>query len=910
MKTTFLTLFSCVLSFHIAFSQEQELSVSGNVIDATDKSPLMGATVLMINIKDSTRSKYTIVDGEGRFVVSALEKAFYRLRISSMGYNSHTKIVRVTLPDQALGIISIEPEITTLNAVVVEGEIIAVQQIGDTTQFDAAAYKVNPDASAKDLVSKMPGIVVDSDGVSANGETVEQVLLDGKRFFGQDPLLSLNTIPADIVDRVQVYEEESDQSQFTGFDDGNTTMTMNVVTKEDKRNGQFGKLYAGYGENDLYKAGATINSFNKDQRLTFLGMSNNINQQNFGSEDLIGVSGNGGRGGPRRGGNQTFITGTQDGITRTNSVGVNLTDDWGENTTFEGSYFFNQSQNNNDQILNRESFLSSGSQFYTEDQQSVTENVNHRLNLRADHKIDENNNLRIRTSFSHQDNESTEVTLGETTNQSGELLSETFNNYSSSNTSFNFSNNLVYQHKFEKIGRTISLDFNTQVNPTERENLYEDLALDSLIEYNINEGQYVLGSRLTYTEPLGMTGQVAMSYEVSNSLRESDRETFLVTEDTGEKIFSEELSNDLESRYTKHLPAIRYSNNKFGNIFDVSLAYQYATLNNEQSISDFVTAKRRFNNLLPSVMGRVDLGDNGNFFVRYATSTTEPSADQLLNVIDNSDPLFLSAGNPDLDQTYSHSLEMRLRKNVIDKNATLSNRTSITASSDYIGTNTSIIASDTVISGGISLVEGAQLSAPVNLDGYWSVRNNTAYGILISPIKNTLNISAGLGYTRLPGITNDILNIAKTYSADLKVGLASNISENVDYNLYYQIAGSRVLNSIQSESNSQYYMQTFGSTVNLIFPKGFVFRNELLFQNYTGVNDSFDSQYTLWNMGVAKKFLKDSRGELELSVFDLLGENQSFDQRVTAQYVQESQTQVLQRYFMLTFTYQLRNFKK
>lgn len=909
MKVAALIIIVFLSSFCPAFSQEQKLSISGTLVDATDKSPLISATVLMINIKDSTKSRFAVSDIEGKFSIADLEKAFYRLKISSVGFKPHTQILRVTLQEQALGIISMEPDITTLGEVVVEGEINAVQQIGDTTQYNAAAYKTNPDASAKDLVTKMPGIVVDEDGVTTNGESIEQVLLDGKRFFGQDPLLSLNTIPADIVDKIQVYDEESDQAQLTGFDDGNTTKTMNVVTKEDKRNGQFGKIYAGYGENDLYKAGATINSFNKDQRLTFLGMSNNINQQNFGSEDLIGVSGGGGRGGPRRRENQNFMTGTQDGITRTNSAGLNFTDDWGKNTTFEGSYFFNQSRNNNDQILNRESFLNNETQLYTEDQQSVSDNVNHRLNLRVNHKIDENNILLARSSFSYQDNQSNEVTLGQTFNQDGGLLSQTNNNYSSLNTSFNFSNNLVYQHKFKKIGRTISFDLNTQVNPTRRENLYEDLALDSLIEYNTDQAQYTLGSRVTFTEPVGMTGQFAMSYEISNSLRKLDRETFFVTEGMNEGIFSEELSNNLESRYTKHLPTIRYSNNKFGDIFDVSLAYQYATLNNQQLVPTAEMSSRSFSNLLPSILSRFELGESGNFFARYSTSTTEPSADQLQNVIDNSDPLFLSAGNPTLDQTYSHRLDIRLRKNFFESNAMLSNRTSVMASTNYIGNSTSIIAADTVTLGGLSLVEGAQLTTPVNLDGYWSVRNNTTYGILISPIKNNLNISTGFSYTRLPGLTNDIENIAKTYSADVKIGLASNISENIDYNLYYQISGSRVFNSIQSGSNSQYYMQTLGTEINLILPKGFVFRNETLFQRYNGVNSAFDTQYTLWNMGVAKKFLKDNRGELELSVFDLLGENQSFDQTVTAQYVQESQTQVLQRYFMLTFTYQLRRFK-
>lgn len=895
-----------LLSTIIAFGQEEAYRMSGSLIDDSDKSPLIGATVIMVNIKDSTRSQFAVADGDGRFVIEGLERAFYKLKVSSVGFVSYTKLLRVTQPEMNLPTISIKPDLTILDQVTVEAEVIAVQQIGDTTQYNAAAFKTNPDATASDLVSKMPGIVVDNDGVTANGESIEQVLLDGKRFFGQDPLLSLNTIPAEVVDKVQVYDEESDQSQFTGFDDGNTTKTMNVVTKEDKRNGQFGKAYAGLGENELYKAGFTLNAFNKENRLTVLGMSNNINQQNFGSEDLIGISG-GGRGGFRRGGNQNFITGTQDGITKTNAFGVNFSDDWGSNVTFEGSYFFNHSNNTNDQLLTRESFLSDQTQLYAEDQTSNTENYNHRLNTRLDYKINDKNNLLIRSTFSFQDNQYEEITLGQTT-RTNEVLNGTFNSFESKNQAFNFNNNFIFQHKFEKVGRTISVDLNTRLNPTTRESFYQDLTLDSLIEYTTDENQFTIGSAATYTEPVGLAGQVALRYQVSHTSRDSEKETYVLNEGTGISLLNESLSNTFESGYTKHVPSIRYSKNQFGNHFDVSIAYQNASLNNSQVLPEVGSFDRSFGNILPAVSGRFEIG-TGNLFFRYSTSTTEPSVSQLQNVLDNSDPLFLSLGNPNLGQTYTHALTMRLQKNNLDRNITFANFTRVQASSDYISTGTSIIAADSVTTGGVTLVEGAQISAPVNLDGFWSIRNNSSYGMLIPAIKNNLNISLGLTYQRLPGITNDELNISNSYSMDVKVGLVSNISEKVDYNIYYQINGSNVSNSIQSEINNQYYMQTVGTKLNLIFWKGLVFRNETFFQKYNGINDSFDTSYTLWNMGIAKKFLKNNSGELELSVFDLLGNNQSFSQTVTPQYVQESQTQVLQRYFMLTFTYQIRNFK-
>ena len=909
MKTTFISGVFLLFLVATAVAQDAPLSLSGRIIDASDTSGVVGATVMMINVKDSTRSRYVATEIDGKFTISQLEQAFYRLQITSVGYQPYHHIFRLTLAETDLGVIRLEPDVKMLDEISVEGEVVPVEQLGDTTQYNADAYKTNPDASARDLVSKMPGIVVNSDGVTAQGESIEQVLLDGKRFFGQDPLLSLNTIPADMVDKIQVYDEQSDQSQLTGFDDGNTTKTMNVVTKAGKRNGQFGRAYAGYGTNELYQAGATVNSFNQNSRTTLLGMSNNINQQNFGSEDLAEVSG--GRGGFRRGrGNNNFITGVQDGITRTNALGANFTNEWGPKVTFEGSYFFNQTGNRDNQLLTRESFLPNGSQYYQENQQSYTDNLNHRLNLRVGYKFDDNNNLMLRSAISYQGNRLNESTLGQTENAEGELLSATDNNYSSLNRALSVSNNLIYQHKFTKIGRTLSVEANSRINPTKRKNYLEDLTVDSLTEYLTDEQQYTLGSSVAYTEPIGATAQLSLKYQVDYTSRESDKNTFSFREGDAEKSFSAALSNQLKSGYTTQTPSIRFSNRQFGNFFAAELAYQQATLNNRQIAPTGTRLTNQFSSFLPAVMGRFELSDDADLLVRYSTSTTAPSVSQLQGVLDNSNPLFLSIGNPELDQTYTHALRMRFQVVNADNNSSLSNSTQVSTSSDYITTSTYIIGTDSVSEGGIRYQAGAQLSTPVNADGYWNVQNNTTYGILISPLKSSLNTSVGVGYQRLPGLLNDVQNIANTYSANMKVGLASNISEKIDYTLYYQIIGSRVLNAIQSGSISQYYTQTLGAKLNLIFSKGFVFRNETYFQKYTGANSQFDTKYTLWNMGIAKKFLKDNRGELELSVFDLLGQNQSFNQTVSAQYLEETQTQVLQRYFMLTFTYQLRRFKK
>jgi hypothetical protein len=434
---------------------------------------------------------------------------------------------------------------------------------------------------------------------------------------------------------------------------------------------------------------------------------------------------------------------------------------------------------------------------------------------------------------------------------------------------------------------------------------------DSLTEYLTDEKNQSLQLSATYAEPVGLNGDLSASYRVSFNDRISDKETYLLDSETDEREFSPQLSNEFNSGYTTQEPSITYSNRGFGRFFNVGISYQNATLDNEQFYPEAGTIKKEFNSILPTAMGRFELRGGGNLFFRYSTSTNEPSVNQLQNVIDNSNPLFFSLGNPDLNQSYSHSLMMRLNKVYTDKNTSIANFTRVQATTDYITNATEFAEKDSVYTGGIVVQEGTQLSIPINLNGYWNVNNNTTYSKMISKIKSNLNTSLGLGYTRRPGRTEEVTNISNTYSVNMRLGLSSNISENIDFNTYYNVSANTVSNSIDSKanSNSQYITQTIGGKLNLIFWKGIVLRSDTYYEKYNGISDDFNSEYILWNVSAAKKFLKNDLGELELIAFDILNQNQSFSQSVTPNYIEEVKTQVLRQYFMLRFTYQLRMFK-
>lgn len=888
-------------------AQSDSLQLSGKVISAVDELPVSGATIQLENIK-TKNSRYVAANADGEFVFEQLEQAFYKLKITSISFKPFQKVFRLQLADSKLGVISLAMDEVALKEVKIEEQYSPVQQKGDTTQYNADAFKTNVDANASDLVKKMPGIEVSKDGVKANGESVQQVLLDGKRFFGQDPLLSLNTIPAEIIDKVLVYDEQSEQAKLTGFDDGNTTKTMNLITKNGKSNGSFGRLYTGTSEEERYKIGGSANYFKDELRLTGIGMSNNINIQNFGQEDIVGLGGSGGRGGFRRGGGSNFITSEQDGITQTHSYGLNFINTWKEKTSIEGSYFFNQTFNEQYEKLKKETFLRGGSQFYDEESKEENDGKNHRLNLLIKHEFDKSNNLIFRTNTSIQSQENNILTIGSSSFSNGTTNTQTNNLYLSKNKAINTNNSLIFQHKFEKIGRTFSSEFKQVYTPSEQLIRFEEYTLDSLINYDTDAKAQNYSASFSYTEPVGKAALITVSYEVSTTQNKAEVDVETLNEVNQGSEFVSGLSNHFKSHYSYHQPSIEYGYNKYGTNLRLEVATQFAQLKNTSYLDTRLRTEKNFLTLLPSFHYRKELSSKTRFFTFFRSSTNAPTISQLQNVLNNTNPLFVNIGNPYLSQSLSHTLRMGIRHINSEKNLMLSNFSSLSTQQNYMGTKSTILRQDSLINS-ILVPAGAQISSPINLDGYWSLQNNTTFSRAIPKIKNNLNTSLNLGYSRIPGLSNETENYSKNYSAAIKVGLASNISEKIDYDFSYEIDYNSVRNSLQKSSTNKYYTQTLSFDLNLTLKTNYVFRNQTYFQRYQGINNAFNTSYTLWNIGFARKFLKGNKGELEFSVFDVLGQNQSFSQSVSAIALEEKQTEVLQQYFMLTFTYNFKQFK-
>lgn len=918
-------IFGFVLQLIAICGFTQTATISGTIIDTKDNTPLIGAHILL---KNTTASPSTIADYDGKFQLENVPQGTYQLVVSYIGYQDYRQEVRVDRPLLSLGNISMEEGVELQEVQVVE-QVLPVIQLGDTTQFNADAYKTMPDADASDLIEKMPTVVITDGKVQAQGEDVKKVLVDGKPFFGNDPQAALKNLPAEVIDKIQIFDEKSDQAQFTGFDDGETSKTINIITKTDMRSGQFGKIYAGYGYEDRYQAGGNINIFNGDQRISIIGLSNNINQQNFSTEDLLGVvgsSGQGGRGGRRGGGGgggggprggssgasaNDFLVSQQGGITASNALGFNFSDKWGEKLSVSASYFFNHSDNTTTQNLSQQFFDAEGLQeLYLEDNLAGSTNLNHRFSGVFDYEINENNSLIWRPSFSWQSNEGTENILGQTL-QNASVLNQTLSDFSADLTAMNLSNSLLWRHKFGKEGRTLSMNFTNGFAPKTGESylLSDNLLESDSTSFNqfssLDNHQWNLATNIQYTEPIGEKSQLLLNYRGSYQQEESTKETFDFEEETQTyNLFNDNLSNVFSNDYFSQSLGGGYTYRSGDWRLMTRANVQWAQLLTEQSLPYEATTDNEFWNVLPMAMLSYRPSRTENFRLMYRTRTDLPSIDQLQNVLDNSNPLQLSVGNPNLIQGYEHSFMGRYSKTNTEKSSVFFTMIGGSFTNDYIANSIYLSAADY----DANLESDAQITVPVNLNGYYSLRSFVTYGFPVAEIKSNLNIDFTANRTRTPGLINETLNYAGNTNVGIGLTLSSNISERVDFTVSSRSNYNFVENTLQTASSSNYLNQRTKLRFNWLVGDNFIFRTDLTHDFYDGLAESFDQNYLLWNVSVGKKLFKDDRGEISLTVFDLLDQNNALTRNVTEVYTEDIQTNVLEQYVMVSFKYDLRHF--
>ncbi len=905
--------------------KSQDISLKGKVADQSDKSAVVGATVKLVSVRDSSQIKLVVTDKNGNFTLNKLNAGGYKIYISFTGYEKIEQRVNLQASNLTPLPFSIAKVATNLGDVTVVAKAAPARQKGDTTEYSAAQFKVNPDATAEDMIKKLPGVTVGRDGtVTAMGEQVRKVTVDGKDFFGDDATAALKNLPASVIDKIQVFDRLSDQAQLTGFDDGNSQKTVNIVTKSGIKNGQFGRIYAGVGTDSRYSAGGNVSFFKGDRRIALVGNFNNINVQNFASQDLLGVtssSGGGGRGGGRGGqgggGADNFNVGQANGISQTNAAGINFSNVYNKKLTITGSYFFNNSRNNNESLSSTESFQPTKNLFSLQKTNSSSVNTNHRLNARLEYKIDSANSIFIIPNISYQKNNSSSTSYTQNFYAENDSTGVTRTNNSADRNGYNIRNTIMFRHSFPKKGRSFSIGLNTAWSKNNGETITDN----NNKYYYINDTTEILSNRfrdsktngstiggnIAFTEPIGKKGQLQIDYSPTIQKNKSNQQTFNFD---GQKysIFDDKLSSVFDNTIITNNAGINY---RLGQSRDEQLSFginfQHSKLESQRTFPTATTVNQSFANILPNLMWRKKLSANVNVRVFYRASTNFPSISQLQDVVSDTNSLFVNSGNPNLKQSYTHFVSGRYSYTNSKTSKSFFANLFLQTASDYISNGSYFVKNDSVINN-VIVKKNSQFSKPVNLDGYRSLRTFFTYSMPLKFIKTTFSLSAGFSYSKLPGLINYQKAFTNSYAYNGGVVLASNISEYVDFNVSYNANFTNSKTNTTSSTTSKSLNQVIGAQVNLLSKKGWFVQNDISGNTYTGLAQGLNQRFWLWNAAIGKKFLKNKAGELKLSVFDLMKQNQSITRTITGTEITDSQTQVLKQYFMLTFTYSLKNF--
>lgn len=909
-------------------------TIKGKLVDSVGKQSLKDASVSILDLKDSTVEVFSLAKADGIFELKGISFGTYVLQISFQGYEAIFKKVEFskTNPVLDLGNLYMQQAAGDLGGVTVKASPVQIK--GDTTELNAASFKTKPNATAEDLFKKLPGVEVSKDGtVKAQGQNVTKVLVDGKRFFGDDPKTATKNLPSDVIDKVQIYDAQSDQSTFSGFDDGNREKTINIVTKKDRRKGYFGKFSVGAGENDRYAASASFNRFNGNQQISFIGQGNNINQQNFSVQDLLGAMGS--SGGSRGGGNMmmmgsgggggnigNFLTGgNQSGIATTWAGGLNYNDVWGKKTSVSGSYFYNNLNTNNDNDSYKETFITNDSSLFNSTvTRSNNKNANHRFNFELEQKIDSFNSFQIRPAFSNQHNESFSETTTSTTK--GKLVNQSDVNQKNTRVSdgYNFSTNLLFRHRFKKKGRTLSLNITPGLTTNDADatnisniNYYNGTAAVSKntnqISNTSRDGKS-LNTTLSYTEPISKKSQMEFTYAYTYNRNNSDQQTLQFRPSTNayDSVVTS-LTNKFENTNISNRFGVSYRtqvNKELSYTLGMAIQQAELTSNNETKATHLSNS---YTNYFPSLQIQYSKARTNNLRFNYRGRTNAPSISQLQEVPDNSNILNIRNGNAGLKQEFSHNFSLFYTKFDLFtfKNFIASINGSFTQ--DKIGNSTVQNTGTTpIVVEGQTLVPGAQYVKPVNLNGAMNLSGFVNYGFPTKKPKANINLSTNISYIRDVNLYNNVKNFTNNYSLSERVSYTLNIKEQFDLNFSSSSAYTIAKYTLNPDQNANYFTQIFSAEPTYSTKNGWIIGADFDYTMYRGQSAGYNQNIPLLNASIAKTIFKKKDGEIKLSVFDLLNENKSISRVVDQNSVTDTRTQVLTRYVMLTFTYNLRKF--
>lgn len=886
----------------------------GTVLDS-DGAPVEAASVRLLSAADSSFIVGTTTDSLGRYELPDLKAGRYIVQTKYLGYNDNYTPVRLRTSDLTVNPVTLGSNTIMLGEVSVTGVKPPIKVMEDTIEYNADTYKTQPNAVVEDLLKRLPGVEVDSDGkITANGKEVTKILIDGKEFFSDDPKVASKNLPVNMIEKLQVVDRKSDLARLTGVDDGEDETVINLSVKKGMKNGYFGTIEGGYGTDSRYLGSFNVNRFWNDNQITLLGNFNNINELGFTDSN----------------GSRFRRFGGSNGINTSQAIGLNFNVGRGEKFRIGGDVMYSHTDRKSIQTRNRQ-YLFADSVSYSDmwsDKRDRGHNV--RADFRIEWKPDSFNTIDFRPNFSYNLNKSNSIdsTLIMAGDAARTLVSRTLNDSYSRGNSFEAGASLIYSHQFRnKPGRSFSVNLRYN-HSTVREHssayslsrffLMND-SIDLYDQYEFNHTwSNTAQARVTWTEPLGdpkkgnfLTFAYRAQYRWNNADRMVyDHPVIYPTDpsvdpmpwiDYDNLVFSDSLSNRFRNDYFNQDIRVGYKHVSATHNVEAGLSLVPQMSRSENLISDAKSIPTRWVwNFAPFLRYRYKMGKSRSLMLNYRGRSSQPSMTQLQPVADKSNPMNIVVGNPNLDPSFTHYLRLRFQ----DFN--MESQRSIMVMGDFSATQNSIVSKTIYDS-----QTGGQTTTYENVNGVWDGR---LMAMTSMPLRNKAwQFSAHVFtmFNQRVGFNNGNRNRSSSFNVNVMPALAFR-PDNLELELRPRYSVQHTINSLQTAQSGNMTVHNYGGTFSAYYytPIGVILNSDLTYTATSGYAAGYDKNEWLWNASISYQFLRDKSLTLSLKAYDLLQQKSNISRSISANYIDDMSYNDLTRYFMVTVSWKFNTFGK
>lgn len=881
-------------------------SITGHLYD-DQVSPLASGTVVLLNPTDSTMEFFGITNSEGQFEIRNIKEGSYLLQASFMGFQTFYN--PVTLPraeGSDVGDIVMRPLPVDLEGAEVVGEAVPLQIHGDTVVYNAAAFKTRPDAMTEDLLKKLPGVEVDRAGnIKALGEDVNTVYVDGKEFFSSDPTVATRNIPADAIDKVKVYDKRSDESEFTGIDDGTRNKTVNLELKEDKKKGVFGDVMAGYGSEQHYKAGGKLYRFTDKIQMAGLGMINNVNEYGFSFSDYLDF--NGGIAAMKGGGGSAKISmgGSNDfpinfgqpvnGLATSGAGGLNFSYSTDKNNRTYISYLINGSDKDLEQETLTERYTDEGS-FTTSDQTEQNNgNLAHNINFGLRRRIDSTHNLIFNGNVALMFNDL--ARLQETENRTGDILvSNLFSDRVEQ--SDRISGNLegTYYRMIGKHNSVLKFSANGNYSRSLDQILIDnqtDLANDQdpelFRQYQDNETDRSSFSALAaYTQKIGKGLYLDPLIRLGGEFEQLDRVQGSL--DNG-MIPVDSVSPAFGKDYRWIRPGFSFRWNTKKSQLSLGIKGEFGRM--ETQLDELTDPEVQLRYFTPSVSWDYSAATGRKFNFYYSSSVNTPTVNQLLPVVNYLNPLNIYYGNPSLSPEYNHTAMIHWL--IFDQFSFTSFMMALSGGYTSNKINWSTTVTDELV----------QISTLSNVDWDYNSSLNFYFSTPIRKLGIKINLDVEESWNRGMNMVNEVTNIYNTLNQRYSLSADNRKKKKWDVESGLGVTLTNTWYDIQEDLNNKYFDLSWFAELRYTPSENWHFELTADVSSYSDLVGEESLRVPLLRAQVSYSFLAHKRGILTLSGFDLLDQNQNIQRISELNYLRETRSNTIGRYLMLSFKYRL-----